>query len=116
MADRTAHEQSGKRMITACEVSDPQRRRQMISNQTFTSIAAALLSDSVTPVAETYNVDPAHTSITFSVTHLGIKTVKGQFKEFTGEIVMENGAIAAASGTIQMKSVDTGLQKRDAHL
>src|SRR5262245_11615390 len=85
-------------------------------NQTFTLGAVALLLNPVTHAAETYKVDPAHTSITFSVRHLGINTVKGQFKEFAGEIVMENGAIAGASGTLQTKSVDTGVQKRDDHL
>ena len=85
-------------------------------NQTFTSVAVALLLNPVTHAAETYKVDPAHTSITFSVRHLGINTVKGQFKEFEGEIVMDNGAIVGASGTLRTKSVNTGVQQRDDHL
>jgi len=80
------------------------------------SIAAALMLGSFAYAADTYKVDPAHTSVTFSVRHLGINNVKGQFKEFAGEILMDNGTVTGASGTIQVKSVDTGVQKRDDHL
>jgi polyisoprenoid-binding protein YceI len=80
------------------------------------SIAAVLLLGSSAYAADTYKVDPAHTTVTFSVRHLGINDVKGQFKEFAGEIVVDNGAVTGASGTIQVKSVDTGVQKRDDHL
>jgi polyisoprenoid-binding protein YceI len=84
--------------------------------ETMTSIAAALLLSSVAYAADTYNIDPAHTSIGFSVRHLGLNNVKGQFKEFAGAIVLDEGKMAEASGTIQVKSVDTGVQKRDDHL
>jgi polyisoprenoid-binding protein YceI len=84
--------------------------------QTLASIAAALLLGSVAYAADTYKIDPAHTSIGFSVRHLGINNVKGQFKEFAGAIVLDDGKIAEASGTIQVQSVDTGVQKRDDHL
>jgi polyisoprenoid-binding protein YceI len=84
--------------------------------QTLTSIAATLLLSSVAYAADTYKIDPAHTSIGFSVRHLGLSNVKGQFKEFTGAIVLDDGKITEASGTIQVKSVDTGVQKRDDHL
>jgi polyisoprenoid-binding protein YceI len=80
------------------------------------SIAAALMLGSFAYAGDTYKVDPAHTSVTFSVRHLGINNVKGQFKEFAGEILMVNEAVTGASGTIQVKSVDTGVQKRDDHL
>ena len=80
------------------------------------SMTAALMLGSFTYAADTYKVDPAHTTVTFSVRHLGINNVKGQFKEFAGEILMDAGAVTGASGTIQVKSVDTGVQKRDDHL
>ena len=83
---------------------------------TFASIAAALLLGSVAYAADTYKIDPAHTSIGFSVRHLGLSNVKGQFKEFAGVIVLDDGKITEASGTIQAKSVDTGVQQRDNHL
>ena len=84
--------------------------------RTLAPIAAALLLGSVASAMDTYNIDPAHTSIGFSVRHLGLNTVKGQFKEFAGAIVLDDGKIAEARGTIQVKSVDTGVQQRDNHL
>jgi polyisoprenoid-binding protein YceI len=71
--------------------------------QTLASIAAALLLGSFAYAADTYKIDPAHTSIGFSVRHLGINNVKGQFKEFAGAIVLDDGKITEASGTIQVK-------------
>jgi polyisoprenoid-binding protein YceI len=84
--------------------------------QTLASIAAALLLSSFAYAADTYKIDPAHTSIGFSVRHLGLNNVKGQFKEFAGTIVLDDGKITEASGTIQVKSVDTRVQQRDDHL
>jgi len=84
--------------------------------RTLAPIAAALLLGSVASAMDTYNIDPAHTSIGFSVRHLGLNNVKGQFKEFAGVIVLDDGRIAEARGTIQVKSVDTGVQQRDNHL
>src|SRR6185436_19335120 len=88
----------------------------MLLKPRLASIAAVLLLSSFAKAADTYKIDPAHTTITFSVRHLGINSVKGQFKEFAGSIVMEKDTIKEASGTIQVKSVDTGVQQRDDHL
>src|SRR5512137_1320841 len=66
--------------------------------------------------ADNYKIDPAHTSLSFSVRHMGVSNVKGHFDEFTGTVVMDNGIIKEASGTIQVKSVNTGIQRRDNHL
>ena len=65
----------------------------------------------------TWNVDPSHSSVEFRVKHLGISTVKGQFKEFEG--TLEIGADITASkatGKINAASIDTGEPKRDEHL
>jgi polyisoprenoid-binding protein YceI len=44
---------------------------------TTTAIAAAVPTG-------TWKVDPAHSSVEFSVKHLGIATVRGKFNEFEG--------------------------------
>ena len=65
----------------------------------------------------TWNVDPSHSSIEFRVKHLGISTVRGQFREFDGRI--EIGADLASSkayGAIKAASIDTHEPKRDEHL
>jgi len=88
----------------------------MLLKQTFAAIAAALLLNSFGHAADTYKVDPLHTSVSFSVRHLGINSVKGKFKEFQGVLVLEGDSLKEASGTIQVQSVDTGVEKRDNHL
>jgi len=80
------------------------------------SAAFTLLVSSFSHAADTYKIDPAHTSITFSVRHLGINSVRGRFNEFAGAIVVDRGTMTEATGTIEVKSVDTGVQKRDDHL
>ncbi len=77
---------------------------------------AALLLLRCADAADNYKIDPAHTSVSFSVRHMGISNVKGHFDQFAGAIVMDNGVIKEASGTIQVKSVNTGIEKRDNHL
>jgi polyisoprenoid-binding protein YceI len=63
----------------------------------------------------TWNVDPIHSSVEFHVKHLGIATVKGQFKEFEG--TLDVGADGSrAYGTVKVASVDTREPQRDAHL
>ncbi len=83
---------------------------------TLTAVTAALLLNSIAGAADTYKIDPAHTSVNFSVRHLGLSNVKGHFKDFTGTIVLDDGKIAEAAGTIQVQSIDTGVQQRDNHL
>lgn len=88
----------------------------MLLKQILASIAAVLLLNSFSFAADTYKVDPLHTSVSFSVRHLGINNVKGKFKEFEGALVLEGDRLKEASGTIHVQSVDTGVEKRDNHL
>jgi polyisoprenoid-binding protein YceI len=63
----------------------------------------------------TWTVDPAHSKVGFSVKHMGIATVRGEFTEFEGALVIgEDGA--HAHGTVKAGSVDTNEQQRDEHL
>jgi len=66
--------------------------------------------------ADTYKIDPVHSSVGFSVRHMVISNVKGKFQEFAGTIVLENNKLIEATGTIQTKSVDTGVAQRDQDL
>jgi polyisoprenoid-binding protein YceI len=65
----------------------------------------------------TWKIDPAHSSVEFSVRHLGIATVRGHFEEFEGSLVVgEDLAGARAYGTVSAASVTTNEGQRDAHL
>lgn len=64
-----------------------------------------------------WNIDPAHTSIEFSVKHLGIATARGTFRKFTATAAASaSGALSAISATIEAASIDTGVDQRDTHL
>ena len=80
---------------------------------------AAVLMGTTAQALDTYKVDPAHSSINFSIDHMVINTVHGRFRQFEGSITVDsdNGnALKGASGTIQAKSIDTDIERRDNHL
>ena len=65
----------------------------------------------------TWNVDPIHSQVGFSVKHMGVANVRGTFDEFEGTLdVGEDLAHTRAYGTVKTASVDTGQQQRDDHL
>jgi polyisoprenoid-binding protein YceI len=65
----------------------------------------------------TWTVDAAHSSVRFSVKHMGIANVRGRFSEFEGTLEMhENLADCRAFGTVKVASIDTGEPQRDDHL
>ena len=67
--------------------------------------------------AGTWTVDPAHSTVGFSVKHLGIATVRGKFDEFEGTLeIGENDESARAYGSVKAVSVNTNDSGRDEHL
>ena len=68
--------------------------------------------------AATYEVDAAHSTIGFSVTHMSVSTVRGVFGTVSGTIEYDPANVAASrfSGTVGVASVDTNNNDRDAHL
>ena len=69
-------------------------------------------------MTEKFELDPAHTRIAFSVTHLGVTAVRGWFTRFTGTFEADRARLAGASGevSIEADSLTTGEDQRDAHL
>jgi polyisoprenoid-binding protein YceI len=76
--------------------------------------AVAVLPNTTLPTG-TWKIDSVHSSVEFQVKHLGIATVKGQFREFEGTLEVEPEG-ARAYGTVKVESVDTGEPQRDEHL
>lgn len=66
----------------------------------------------------TWNIDPAHTAISFVVRHAMIAKVRGTFNDFAGSFTIDGANIGAstASLTIQAASIDTANADRDGHL
>lgn len=80
--------------------------------------AVAALSVSAVFAQTTWNADPAHSKITFSVVHMGISDVAGLFNGFQSSIVSEEADFSDAvfDLTIDVGSIDTEVEKRDDHL
>ncbi len=66
----------------------------------------------------TWTIDPAHTSVEFSVKHLMITTVKGRFAGVKGTVTIDEEDLAGSEVevTIDASSIDTREEQRDAHL
>ena len=65
----------------------------------------------------TWVVDPVHSRVGFAVKHLGISTVRGEFKEFEGTLeIGEDLPTSRAYGTVKVASIDTRETDRDDHL
>jgi polyisoprenoid-binding protein YceI len=65
-----------------------------------------------------WGIDPAHTEIGFKVKHLMIANVRGAFMEFDGTIFTpkEDFMNVEADFWVNPGSINTGDEKRDAHL
>jgi polyisoprenoid-binding protein YceI len=63
----------------------------------------------------TWVIDPSHSSVEFTVRHMGIATVRGQATRFEGAIE-STGAQSSLSGTVDAASITTRDEQRDQHL
>ncbi|APR81338.1 Hypothetical protein A7982_06685 [Minicystis rosea] len=63
-------------------------------------------------------IDNTHSHIGFSVKHMMVTTVRGQFKEYGGSVRLDAKDFAKSSfeGEISVASIDTGNADRDGHL
>jgi polyisoprenoid-binding protein YceI len=68
--------------------------------------------------ADTWNLDIPHTLSSFTVRHLMIATVRGEFAKTEGKIVLDEADITRSSveATIDIGSITTRDEKRDTHL
>jgi polyisoprenoid-binding protein YceI len=83
-------------------------------------VAAAVVvaaSSSASLANETYKFDQSHSTIGFSV-HQFLGTTHGKFTKFDGKIDIdrENPANSSVTARIDVRSIDTGIVKRDNHL
>ncbi|WP_437917666.1 YceI family protein [Sphingobacterium sp. LRF_L2] len=80
--------------------------------------ALAILSN-VAQAQVKWSVDPAHTNTLFSVNHLSISMVDGQFKKLEGAVETKSATDfdgAAVNFSIDVNSIDTRIEARDNHL
>jgi len=68
--------------------------------------------------AAEYQIDSAHTAASFAVRHMMVSTVRGQLKGVKGTVVWdpEHLDTARIDVVIDANTINTGEEKRDAHL
>lgn len=81
-------------------------------------LSVAILFASLASFAQKWTVDQAHSKIGFTVTHLMLSEVDGNFKKFDASITSakEDFTDAVFTLSIDANSVDTDNEMRDKHL
>jgi polyisoprenoid-binding protein YceI len=92
-------------------------RKPIFMKKQFILLALTTLAAISVASAADFTVDPAHTSVGFSIRHM-VSKVNGTFKDFAGDFSFDpkNPAAAKVNFTVQTASVDTQNEKRDTHL
>ena len=69
-------------------------------------------------LAQTWQIDSAHSRAHFAVRHLGISDIRGDFGRVTGTVEYDGKDLTKAriTATIDVSSITTRVQKRDEHL
>jgi polyisoprenoid-binding protein YceI len=68
-------------------------------------------------VAGTWDIDPVHSEVGFSVRHMAVSKVRGRFDKFEGVIVTgEDPLSSTVTATIDATSINTNNEQRDGHI
>ena len=87
-------------------------------------LALATLPFAASAATDSYTFDPLHTSVSFSIDHLGLSVIHGRFSKYSGRFTIDR---AARTGSVELNvetaSVDTNdndkgnrPRSRDEHL
>jgi polyisoprenoid-binding protein YceI len=81
-------------------------------------LAIFALSFTAISQAQTWKIDPAHSAAQFSVRHMGISTVRGQFEKVSGAVNYDPADVSKSSVdvTIDATTVNTRVEMRDKDL
>jgi polyisoprenoid-binding protein YceI len=86
--------------------------------QSIITVAVFVLSYARAAQGSSWEIDPVHTSTQFTVKHMMVTNVRGEFGKTTGVIQLDDKTPANSSveATIDATSIDTRDPKRDGHL
>jgi polyisoprenoid-binding protein YceI len=84
----------------------------------FAHVLTALLLTVAPAAAQTWQIDTAHSRAQFTVRHLMISDIRGDFGAVSGTVEYDGKDLATAKvkATIDVKSISTRVEKRDEHL
>jgi polyisoprenoid-binding protein YceI len=82
------------------------------------AVAALALAAPFAASADTFEIDTAHSSSGFSVRHLMVSNVKGEFAKVTGTLNLDDKDVTKSTveATIDVNTLTTREPKRDEHL
>ena len=88
-----------------------------IMKRLFSLLIVAFFSTAVF-AQTTWNVDPMHSKLTFSITHLGISDVDGLFNKFSASAITNKADFSDAVFELstEVASINTQVEMRDNHL
>lgn len=81
-------------------------------------IAGMFFTATAKPESTAWAVDKSHSSVNFSVTHMMMSETEGKFKVYDGTVLSTNEDFTDAqiNFTVDVNSINTEEDKRDAHL
>ncbi len=82
------------------------------------TLAVAALVPTLALAQTTWTIDPAHTHASFTVRHLVISNVRGEFGKTIGTVKLDEKDVTRSSveASIETATVDTRVPDRDKHL
>src|SRR5271154_1986406 len=93
-------------------------RRQRMKRWLMATGLAAILTVPAFAATSTWQIDPNHANAQFTVRHLGISNVQGEFTKISGTVDLDDADISKSSvnATIDVASIDTRVERRDNDL
>ncbi|WP_411101723.1 YceI family protein [Streptomyces sp. cmx-4-9] len=94
------------------------RRSQESQVTDGAAVATIEVDPALAALTGDYTIDPAHSSIGFTVRHAMVTNVRGSFTEHEGALHLDGSDPARSTATLDVTiaSVDTGIADRDNHL
>lgn len=82
------------------------------------AVAWTLLAAAPALAADKYTIDRVHTFVGFSARHMMVSVVRGQFTDFSGEILLDEEDLTRSSVNVVIKaaSINTNHERRDSDL
>src|SRR6266508_6468219 len=95
-----------------CRANDLEWRKGM-RQITETTPAVQQVTEEGLPLPGVYEIDPAHTNVTFSARHLMVSKVRGRFTGFSGTVhVADSVEDSRVEASIDVATIDTGMPMR----
>ncbi|MEW6990838.1 YceI family protein [Colwelliaceae bacterium 6441] len=85
-------------------------------NASLITLAAMSTSAIANSSPKAFMIDAAHSSVNFSVNHLGFSDLAGRFNNVQGKVNINEQGQTSIKITIDAASIDTNHDKRDVHL